>query len=632
MPVKWQSRLPACAVVVTMAFGGVATLTPGRALAAPPMPDPTHHLLAYASSGALGAGSYGLGIYVDDVEANTTTEWLAPRPLGNPVISPDATKIAYVQDGNVRVLDLATASSFVAATGSSPQWMPDSTSILFHDTSGPYGLGHQILSVPAVPDSTPVPIPNGTAALAAHVSPDGTKISFIDFSNVTPSGAGSSFLAVMNLDGTNRHSLGVAGGPAAWSPDGTKLAFPEDDPVAPSGSTRLAVINADGTGHTTLSSYPNGLTSDDTDDPVWSTDGSRIFFSELGTSDPYDHDIFAIAPDGTGLTAVKGDTRDVHFPSVSGPSTPFPGTVPGAPTGVTAKAESTSSARIRWSPASDGGSPVAGYTITTFPGGTKTSKQNWATDALVTGLNNGGHYSFTVTATNANGTGPAAYTPTITIDATPPMLTLKPLPVVVTTTASTVGYTATDAGTGVANYDVRYRSATANSAFSSYLSPSGFLKRISTSASVAINPGTTICWSVRARDYSGNVDAWSPDSCTSRVVDDRSLAVKTGGWSRMTSTAYLVGTAMRGGASGAQLASGTWSRGRVRIVVAECSTCGAVRVYAGSTYLGTLSTASSSTRYRVVLSLSSASAGGPIRIVSNSSKPVFIDAIALQRY
>jgi hypothetical protein len=193
-----------------------------------------------------------------------------------------------------------------------------------------------------------------------------------------------------------------------------------------------------------------------------------------------------------------------------------------------------------------------------------------------------------------------------------------------------VSYAATDAGSGVQSYDVRYRTAGPTTAFKPYVSLFNF--RTLATARAYISAGTTICWSVRARDHAGNISAWTPDHCTTRAVDDRSLKAKTSGWTRITSKAFLSGTATRARKTGAQLASAKWSRGRVRVVVTECSTCGAIRVYAGAKYLGKLSTHASKTRNRVVLSLSVASAGGPIRLVAATSAQVIVDAVGLLRY
>lgn len=111
------------------------------------------------------------------------------------------------------------------------------------------------------------------------------------------------------------------------------------------------------------------------------------------------------------IIAYAGVTTVTYFATdnIGNPSAPLaipiPG-VPGAPTAVTA-VRGNGQATISFTPpASDGGSPITMYTVTSNPGGI--SAYGTSSPIIVTGLTNGVSYSFTVAATNTAGTGPAS--------------------------------------------------------------------------------------------------------------------------------------------------------------------------------------------------------------------------------
>jgi hypothetical protein len=99
---------------------------------------------------------------------------------------------------------------------------------------------------------------------------------------------------------------------------------------------------------------------------------------------------------------------------------------PAAPTGVAATA-GNASANVNWTAPSDGGSPITSYTVTSYVGSTAQAATTVvgsppATGVTIGGLTNGIAYTFTVTATNAIGTGPPsaqsnAVTPTAALTA-----------------------------------------------------------------------------------------------------------------------------------------------------------------------------------------------------------------------
>ena len=135
----------------------------------------------------------------------------------------------------------------------------------------------------------------------------------------------------------------------------------------------------------------------------------------------------------------------------------FPLTIPGAPTSVVATAGNASASVAFTAPASNGGSVITGYTVTSSPG---SFTATGATSPInVTGLTNGTAYTFTVIATNAVGNSLASSTSTAVTPVAPITAPDPPTSVVATRINSTtvrVTFVAptNDGGSAITGYKV----------------------------------------------------------------------------------------------------------------------------------------------------------------------------------
>jgi hypothetical protein len=165
-----------------------------------------------------------------------------------------------------------------------------------------------------------------------------------------------------------------------------------------------------------------------------------------------------LAVNGTDF-AIGGDSENAT-PSADGVVRLYANaslSVPGAPTIGTATAGNATASVAFTAPASNGGSPITSYTVTSNPGGITATGP--ASPISVTGLTNGTAYTFTVTATNAVGTGAASAPSNAVTPVTVPTVTTAAQSAVTSTSATLGGNVTADGGASVTERGIVWKTS-----------------------------------------------------------------------------------------------------------------------------------------------------------------------------
>jgi len=253
------------------------------------------------------------------------------------------------------------------------------------------GDGHANITWSEVDDATGYKIFSSTTSGAYDDRPAETVTDAVYSYNVTGLENGTTYYFVVkatNTGGDSTFSNEVSATPQVPAPGAPVLV----SAVAGDKQVNISWSGVSGsTGYKIFSSITSGVYGYQHDTTV--TD-SVYSYNATGLENGIEY-YFVIKATNPG-----GDSPD--SPEVSA----VPKTVPESPANVKATAGNGTATITFNVPADNGGSPITGYIVTSNPGNITAAGADTA--ITVTGLLNGTTYTFTVTAANAAGTGPAS--------------------------------------------------------------------------------------------------------------------------------------------------------------------------------------------------------------------------------
>lgn len=275
--------------------------------------------------------------------------------------------------------------------------------------TGPFSVGSAVTLVVDAPTIlvAPATLPNGTFNTAYSQT-------------VTASGGTAPYSYAVTAgtlpNGLSLSSTGVLSGTPTQAGDYPITITATDSttgPAAPYGGSQSYTLHIDGPVITVAPGTVPGATVGTAYSQTLSASGGTApyTFSASGSVPPG----LSLASDGT-LSGTPTTAGDFSFTATATDADSFPGSqaytvhvspiAPGAPTAASGTAGDQQVSVSFLPPTDTGGTTITGYTVTSSPGGFTASGAS--SPLTVTGLTNGTSYTFTVTATNSAGTGPAS--------------------------------------------------------------------------------------------------------------------------------------------------------------------------------------------------------------------------------
>jgi hypothetical protein len=210
--------------------------------------------------------------------------------------------------------------------------------------------------------------------------------------------------------------------------------------------------------------------------------------------------------------------------------------------------------------------------------------------------------------------------------------TLNPLSTPTTASQVTLSWTQPITASALSSFDVRWQSATPATAFTSWQYPAGWSALTATSVgSGALAVGTTYCYSVRAHNLARGTGPWSPAQCVTRPADDRAFTASAG-WTRPAPDGrFYASTYSDSTRTGATLTLSGTQVSRLSLLATRCPTCGTVGVYVGTTLVGTINLAATTTQRQVLFAIAPFSyRTGTVTVkVTSSGRLVQVDGVAI---